>query len=141
MAMWVEPEHVLNRWLSGSRPEETSETLLTLIDDAEDEVLRIFPDMQERVAVGDMPLMRLQRVISEIIIRCYKIGQEYRSSYSETTGPFSHSGSMADAKPRNVSLTEDEIRILSPKSGKKAFMVTLMPQWDEYPWREDKLWR
>lgn len=139
MAEWVTPTDVLDRWINGSQPDENSKTLAVLIDDAEDAVLMAFPDMQDRIDSLEMPLNRLKRVIAGVVIRVYKIGQEYRASYSETTGPFSHSGSVTDSNPRNITLTDEELRTLAPKRS-TVFSVSMAPRmrspyvFDEGPW-------
>lgn len=135
MATWITPQDVLNRWISGGAPSATSPILLTLIEDAEDAVLEIFPTIQIRIDSGDLPLVRVVRVISSVVIRAYNIGQEYRTSFSEATGPFSHGASYADGAGKSITLTEDEIKSLSPDRTKRAFSVSMAPQAHSHrPW-------
>lgn len=124
-AIWVTPEDVTSRWLGGGVPAVNSPILATLIEDAEDAVLEVYPRIQERIDGGTLPLNRVKRVVSGVVIRAYKIASDYRNSYSETTGPFSQSGSFSDGTPRTISLTEEEIRTLAPNRTKQAFTVSM----------------
>jgi hypothetical protein len=108
-----------------------------MIEDAEDAVLEVFPRIQERIDANTLPLNRLKRVVAGVVIRTYKLAQEYRTSYSEATGPFSHSVSMGNDFSRNVSLTEEEIRTLSPERNKRAMSLTMAPRMRQ---NNDPLW-
>lgn len=126
MSTWATPTDVLNRWVGDGAPAQASDTLLTFIADAEDEILRHFPKIQERIDRNELPLRRVQRVIADVVIRAYKVGNDYRSSYSETTGPFSHSGSYSDNTPRSVKLTESDIAALAPDE-QQTTMLNMAP--------------
>lgn len=128
MNTWVNPADVISRWVGGGAPTEASTTLATLIGDAEDEVLRHYPRIQERIDEGSLPLRRVQKVVSEAVIRAYKIAGDYRSSFSETTGPFSHSGSYGENTPRGVRLTNEEIAALAPVEDAVVTMVNMAPR-------------
>lgn len=145
MATWVTPQDVLDRWISGDQPHETSKVLMTLIEDAEDAVLEVFPAIQLRLDNFELPLNRLKRVIASVVIRGYKT-QEYRTSFSETTGPFSISGSMGEKTPRGIMLTDEEIKTLSPAgTSNKAVSVSVAPHMHsgrgyDYLWVDGGLW-
>ena len=112
--MWATAETVLSRWIGSGAPNASSSTLTTLIEDTEDEILRIFPAIQARIDSNELPLSRVQRVISQVVQRAYRLSGEYRTSFSEATGPFSHSGTYDSSTPRTVSLTEEEKAVLRP---------------------------
>lgn len=119
---WTTPEMVLKRWVSDGAPQADSDTFTTLIDDAEDCILKVYPNIQERIDNGSMPIKRVQRVVSQVVIRYYKLMNEVRSYYSETTGPFSQAGNIDAGLPKGMSLTQDEIDSLSKTdNSSKAF--------------------
>lgn len=127
MAKWTTPADITSRWVGAYAPDTTSAVLLTFIDDAEDEILRVFPRIQERIDANTLPLNRVKRVVAGVVIRAWKVAQEYRNSFSENTGPFAQSGSFSENIPRVIKLTEDEINTLSPESTKKVFTVSMAP--------------
>lgn len=137
MATWLTSEDVITRWIGPSAPLADSPTLLTMIEDAEDAVLEVYPRIQERIDANTLPLNRVKRVVAGVVIRAYKIAQEYRTSYSEATGPFSHSVSMGTDFSRNISLTDEEIRTLAPERGKRAISVSMAPHMHS---NNDGLW-
>jgi hypothetical protein len=127
MAVWVTAQDVLDRWKDGAKPNITSASLLTLIQDVEDAVLEVFPRIQERIDSGDLHLRTVVRVVSYAVIRIWNIGQEYRGSFSEATGPFSHSASYTGGAGEGVSLTDAEIKSLSPDRTKRAMSISMAP--------------
>lgn len=136
--LWVTPEDVISRWLGGGSPSVDSPILATLIEDAEDAVLEVYPRIQERIDSGLLPINRVKRVVAGVVIRAYKIASEYRNSFSETTGPFSQSGSFSEQTPRTISLTDEEIRTLAPNRVKQAFTVSMAP--NSHPGRQSYRW-
>ena len=135
MGKWVEAQDVLNRWIGGGAPAVNSPVLETLIEDVEDAVLEIFPSIQIRIDSTELPLSRMKRVIAGVVIRYWNVGQEFRTSYSETTGPFAHGASYATGAGKGIKLTDDEIKSLSPDRTKRAFTVSMAPRaHSHHPW-------
>lgn len=132
MAAWITPEDIITRWINSDgaptgAPAADSDTLLTMIEDAEDAVLQVYPRIQERIDANTLPLIRVKRVVAGVVIRTYKLAQEYRTSFSEATGPFSHSVAMGTDFSRNIALTDEEIKTLAPERGKQAISVSMAP--------------
>lgn len=137
MAAWITPEDIITRWIGLGAPAADSATLLTMMEDAEDAVLEVYPRIQERIDANTLPLNRVKRVVAGVVIRAYKIAQEYRASYSEATGPFSHSVSMGADFSRNIALTDEEIRTLAPERGKRAMSISMAPRMHS---NNDEMW-
>lgn len=123
---WTTPANVLSRWVGTNAPAEASPILLELIADAEDEILRHFPNIQTRITSAALPVRRVQRVVSDVVRRAYQMGGDYRLSYSEATGPFSHSASFGADTPRVVRLTSEEIAMLAPVIT-EAYTLNMLP--------------
>lgn len=127
--MWTTPNDVIKRWVGGDSPSEASPVLVEIIADAEDEILRHYPKIQVRIDSNELPLRRVQRVVSDVVQRAYKIAGDYRTSYSETSGPFAQSASYGSDTPRTVRLTADEVSMLAPQSDSGAYTLNMAPDW------------
>lgn len=134
---WVTPQEVLNRFIDADKPDVTDAVLLTLIEDVEDAVLEIFPNLQSRIDAMAIPLARVKRVVSQVVIRSWKISQEYRASYSEASGPFSHGAGYGSGEAgKGIRLTDDEIKSLSDRKKAGIIMVSTAPNAHSHarPW-------
>lgn len=121
------PADITDRWLL-SDPVPADAVLLVLIDDAEDTILAVIPDLEERLADGRIPLARLQKIVARMVIRHVQNPQGVRQT-QETTGPFTKGLTYGGDEPGSIYLTPDERRELlgqSSRSG-KAFQIDTMP--------------
>lgn len=128
---WVTPQEVLNRWLpAGSEPTNETDRLAIIIADIEDSILSRIPGIQTRIDSGDLRINTVKRVVSGAVIRVWKTEYNPLSSYSETEGPFSMSGSMNERVSRGASITDDELQELLPTVNPHgAFSVTTSNPW------------
>lgn len=121
---WTTPQDVLDRWVGSDRP--TDEGLLeTLIGDAEDHIVFEFPDVPARIASDDLPLVRVQRVVAAMVARVVRNPRGVRQ-VQRSTGPFQVGETFAEAKPGEMTLTDEERSLLGygPKAGRQqAFTI------------------
>src|SRR5690606_10486175 len=116
MALPITPRDILIRWVGDNKPiSEDDESFIELFNDAIEIALLNVKNLEELVSNGETPLSTVKQVITAMLTRYYSIGQEYRSSYSETVGSFSHSGSVGgDVDGRGVmTILPSEISLLS----------------------------
>ena len=119
-------EGILSRWLPlEEAPVGQLEVtqLKELALDVEDEIVRLFPDLNTRIASGSLRGRTVARVVASATMRLFKIGGDYRSSFSEAEGGFSISGSISRGKSTHL-LNPEEVEMLSPGvGGGKAFTI------------------
>lgn len=107
---WTTPQDVLDRWVGSDRP--TDEDLLeTLIGDAEDHIVFEFPDIQDRIDSGVLPVTRVQRVVAAMVARVVRNPRGVRQ-VQRSTGPFQMGETFAEAKPGEMTLTDEERSLL-----------------------------
>lgn len=132
MAPHTLPLDITNRWLLSEDKLPTDAKLATLIDDAED-VVRVAlaereMDLDALVAATTVPLARVKRIVSGIVIRHLHnpAGVRYEQ---ETTGPFT-GGRTYIGNTTGIYVTDAEVDELlgidKPKSG-RAFQVDTTP--------------
>lgn len=115
MALNIAPRDILVRWVGDNRPfSEDDETFVELFGDALEIIMDKVPDLEILVSAGRVSLSSVKQVMVAMLTRFYSVSQEYRSSFSETVGAFSHSGSYANAGENAgvMRLTPDELSLL-----------------------------
>lgn len=123
---WTTPQDVKDRWLLGDLS-VTDSQLVKLIGDAEDTVSSEFSDIQARIDAATLPLVRVQKIVSRIVIRHIRNPEGIRQ-VSETTGPFTGSRTYGGAEPGAMYLTdEDRAELAGVPTGQRAFSVDLIP--------------
>lgn len=141
--MWADYSDVTDRWVSGVIPADESQ-VMQLLADAEDSILKNFPDIQTRIDNGTLPIERVQKVAAWMVIRHLR-NPELRRSTSDSAGPFQRSITHGGENPGLMAMTDEEKSELSgPQSLRgKAFgfnmAPNMMPQYDDDLWR--LLWR
>lgn len=123
---WTTPEAVLNRWLGSGAPEASDPKLLVFIEDAEDEILRHYPEIDARIADLSLPLNRVQKVVARVVIRAYKVAYNPLSSFNRTAGPFSEGGTYDTGTKKHISLTSEDIDELAPPASSFSYGTTDM---------------
>jgi len=120
-------DDIKDRWLV-SDPLPDDAKLETLIDEAEDIVLSAIPDLADRISDGRIPLVRLQRIVSRMVIRHIQNPTGVRQT-QETTGPFTKGVTYGGDEPGSMYLTDDEKRQLLGKSSTsgRAFQIDTTP--------------
>jgi hypothetical protein len=130
---------VLARWFSDDELPATEAQVTTLLEDAEDTILREFPDLDERVSDGALPERRVIKVEVRMVLRHLRNPGGVRST-QEGAGGYQQTITYGGEEPGSLYLTEDDRRELrSPSSGKgKAFSVDNTPSY--WPGTDDRLW-
>lgn len=113
---WTQPVDIINRWMGGGEPNVDDPKLLVFIEDAEDAILSIYPEIQSRIDDDSLPITRIKRVTARIIERAWKTAGNPLSSFSRSVGPFSESGSFSNESKKHISLSAEDIADLAPKS-------------------------
>ena len=125
--MWANYSDVTDRWVGGGVPADETQ-VTTLIGDAEDMILREFPDIQDRINLGITPVERVIRVTSRMVIRHLRNPDGQRSK-TQGAGPFQESITFGGDEPGALYLTDaDRHELAGPTSTKgKAFSIDLTP--------------
>lgn len=128
--IWTEPSDVTDRWLGSAVP-ATDAQITTLLEDAEDTVLREFPDLEERVGTdpGQIPELRVQKVVARMVIRHLRNPEGVRT-VQEGAGPFQETRTQGGSEPGSMYLTDDERAELSNTREGRAFTIDQTPQWE-----------
>lgn len=115
MTLNITPRDILVRWVGDNKPfTEEDETFVELFGDALEIIMDKVPDLETLVSAGRVSLSSVKQVMVAMLTRFYSVSQEYRSSFSETVGSFSHSGSYSNAGENAgvMRLTHDELLLL-----------------------------
>ncbi len=128
--LWTEPSDVIDRWLNGEIP-ATDAQIETFLGDAEDTILREYPDIPDRLAAtpATITLVRIKKVAARMVIR-YLRNPEGLRTFVETTGPFTENATVAVGRPGEIYLTdEDRADLATPEAHSgRAFQVDMTPQ-------------
>lgn len=115
MALNITPRDILIRWVGDNKPiSEDDETFIELFNDAIEIITDKVSDIEILVSAGKVSLSTVKQVLVAMLTRFYSVAQEYRASYSETVGSFSHSGSYSNGGENAgvMKLTRDELSLL-----------------------------
>lgn len=119
MSKWVTVMDVEARWVRTDEQKKVdTATIRAWIDDAEVVVENEFPDIQDRIDDGDLPVERVRLVVCSMVLRVLRNPQNHRS---QATGPFSVT--FAGDTPGGLWMTDEERDLLrsSPTGG--AFTI------------------
>lgn len=129
---WTTPADVTDRWL-GSDLDVTNDQIERLLEDAEDTVLREFPDLPERVGVsGGVPLVRVQKVVARMVIRLLRNPEGLRQ-VQEGAGPYTENRTYGGAQPGELFLTDEDRAELGNTREGRAFSIDQSPAEDDLP--------
>lgn len=125
--MWTSYADVTDRWVGGSVPADEAQ-ITTLIADAEDTILREYPDIQARIDDTTTPVERVIKVVARVVIRHLRNPTGQRST-TQGAGPFQQSITFGGDEPGALYLTDaDRYELSGPTSHKgKAFSVEMTP--------------
>ncbi|WP_036959197.1 hypothetical protein [Promicromonospora kroppenstedtii] len=129
--IWTEPADVTDRWLGSDIP-ATDEQLTRLLEDAEDTILREFPDLPERLAADPpaVPLLRVQKVAARMVIRLLRNPEGYRQ-VQEGAGAFTEGRTFGGSQPGEMYLTDEDRADLGNTREGRAFTIDQTPEWPE----------
>lgn len=125
MPTHTSPEDVRDRWLGDEQIPDDA-VLDVHIVDAEDTVRSAIPDLDQRITDDRIPLERLVKIVSRMVIRHLQNPLGIRQK-QETTGPFTGTVTYGGDEPGTIYLTPAERRELLGRSGQRAFTVDTMP--------------
>lgn len=124
---WTSYSDVADRWV-GNDPIITNEELVTaLIEDAEAIILSRFPKIQDRIDAESLNVAVVKLVVSRQVSRVLR-NPENLTYLQQNSGPFG-SGKNYGSAPGNTDiwLSEEEEKLLSVKTGHKAFSIDTAP--------------
>lgn len=142
--MWAIIEDIEGRWpASEGEIPSTDERLIVLIEDAEDTILREFPDVQGRIDADTLPVNRVVKVVARMVIRHLLNPSGYRAQ-TQGAGAFQQTITFGGEDPGALYLSDEDRRDLA--SGRsRAFTIDTTPAhykasqpcvWDEVWWSE-----
>lgn len=133
-AQWTAPNDVRDRWV-GEGLTASDAQLNTLLEDAEDTVVREFPDMATRIARADgsdvtdgpaVPLRRVQKVVARMVIRHLRNPSGTRQM-QEGAGPFQRTTTFGGEEPGALYLTDEDRAELGGHRRGGAFQIDTTP--------------
>lgn len=123
MTIWTTFADVTARWVGGGVP--TDETLVNaLITDAENVILAEFPLIQDRITAETLSEDVVTLVTVRMVTRVLR-NPENLSYHQQNTGPFGQGRTFGN--DRDIWLSDEEKRLLSPIRPGKAFSIDLGP--------------
>lgn len=123
---WTAPEDVKDRWIL-PEPVPVEDTKLTkLLEDAEDLALGEFPDIQDRIDAGTLPLARVKRVLARVVIRHLKNPKGLRQAM-DVTGPFTQQVMHSGDAPGELALSDEDRAELGEAQSGRAFTIDTTP--------------
>ncbi|MGI5493824.1 hypothetical protein [Microtetraspora malaysiensis] len=128
---WTDPQDIVDRWV-GPTLTATEGQLTTLIGDAEDTILREFPDIQDRIDADKLPLARVVKVVARMVIRHLRNPEGIRAT-QEGAGPYQVSRTYGGDEPGALEMTDADRAELAPKRRGRAFSIDTTPASVEEP--------
>lgn len=126
---YTAPADVTSRWVGDDPIPADDATITILLGDAEDEILRAFPDVDDRIA-ADPPTLtveRVKKVAARMVMRVLRNPKGLRTA-TETTGPFSENETFAGARPGEIYLsTQDRADLADGTTRKRAYTIDASP--------------
>lgn len=146
--LWTAASDVTDRWVGDDPIGVENATIDVLLEDAEDTVLREFPDMATRVAraEGDddtegpsTPLRRVKKVIARMVIRHLRNPSGERTRM-EVSGPFTENVTFGGSEPGTIYMTEQDKAELDDVQSGGAFTVDTTPPVPDYRNYDSGFW-
>lgn len=126
MAPWTTPDQVIDRWLGPGKFPAKDAQVEVLIGDAEDTILREFPDVEARIAANTLKVLTVQKVVARMVIRQLR-NPEGRRQTNRVCGPFTDSITYAGDDLGEMTLTDDDRRELTPAAEGTRRIFTYYP--------------
>lgn len=135
MPTWTVSDDVRDRWVGTDAVPATDAQITTLLDDAEDSVLREIPDIATRIlrAAGtdtttgpSVPLTRVKKVVARMVIRHLR-NPEGRRTTQRGAGPFQEGVTYGGDEPGALYLTDEDRRELGGAYTGGAFTIDSLP--------------
>lgn len=126
--VWTTYQNVVDRWTASPAINASQAKVETLIGDAEDTILTNYPTIQARIDATTLPVARVQKVVSRMVIR-HLLNPTGQRSASEARGPFTATVTYGGDEPGSIYLTDQDRRELqeSTHARGKAFVVDNTP--------------
>lgn len=123
--LWTTPDDVSGRWV-GDDPLPDVSQIEILLEDAEDTVLREFPDLPDRLDAGSIPVRRVAKVVARVVIRHLRNPGGERSR-AQMGGPFSETVTFGGEDPGALYLTDEDRAELGGGGAGQAFTIDTTP--------------
>ncbi|WP_191480147.1 Gp19/Gp15/Gp42 family protein [Nocardioides ochotonae] len=123
--LWSTVSDVSDRWIGDPVP-ATPAQIETLLGDAEDLIVREFPDMPDRIEAGAVPLARVRRVAARVVIRHLRNPDGIRSRM-EGAGPFQKNTTYGGDDPGALVLTDEDRADLGGTKSRRAYQIDMVP--------------
>lgn len=123
---WTTFQDVQDRWIGSDLP-ATEAQIETLIEDAEDTILREFPTIQARIDDNELPIGRVIKVTYNMVARVLRNPSGMRS-ITRGAGPYQESITHGGEEPGALYMTEQDKRELQTYSqGQDSFSLDMTP--------------
>jgi len=119
---WATYADITSRWVGPNLPTDGN-LVDALIGDAEQVILSYYPAIQTRIDDSLLPVERVIMVVSQMVTRVLR-NPEGLTMWQQNTGPFGQMRNFSDSGS-GVTILDDEVRLLAPSRGGKAFEVDL----------------
>lgn len=123
---WTTPDEVLQRWLGPGPFPVKDEQLAVLIGDAEDTILREFPDVDARITATTLSVKTVQKVVSRMVIRQLR-NPEGRRQTNRVSGPYTDSVTYAGDDLGEMTLTDVDRRELAARAAGDRRVFSVYP--------------
>jgi hypothetical protein len=119
---------VIDRWLGPGKFPAKDAQVQVLIGDAEDTILREFPDVEARIAANTLKVLTVQKVVARMVIRQLR-NPEGRRQTNRVSGPFTDSITYAGDGDDlgEMTLTERDRRELTPAAEGTRRLFSVYP--------------
>lgn len=124
--VWASTQDVTDRWIGENPLPATDAQIATLLEDAEDVILREFKTLEADVAAGTVPARRVAKVAARMVIRHLQNPSGMRQ-VQHTAGPFMEGLTYGGAEPGALYLTDEDRAELGGARSRSAFMIDMTP--------------
>lgn len=121
---WATFADVTDRWAGSGAPDDEA-LVESLIADAEAVVLSKYPQIQDRIDSGALPLRVVTMVVVRMVSRVLR-NPENLSYWQQQTGPFGQARNFG-SEGSDIWMTDEELTLLAPKLRGKAYEIDLGP--------------
>lgn len=124
---YAAPQDVRERWIAPQSIGAFSDaTIKRLIAEAEDTINAAFPDMGARLSSGQVPPMRVNKIVVRMVIRALRNPSGMRT-VQESVGPFSTNGTFGGDEPGEIYLSADDRAELQGRTATTAKTIRVIP--------------
>lgn len=123
---WTTTADVTTRWVGPDPIPADDAKIATLLEDAEDTLLREDPTLQSRIDAALIPVLRVKKVAARMVIRHLRNPAGQRS-IMDTGGPFARNVTFGGDEPGSLYLTDEDRGELGIRASSGAFTIDTTP--------------